>query len=172
MLRHSLVNLASVVALLIALAAGNQASAIGYWNMPGSVCQCAGYGWGAGYHAKFVLGPITAYDCCAHNEVRLPYAPQPPYACYGQYGCGCRYGQPSLLAPSDVPAESPTTTYEPISPTAAEQEPMSAPSMEPEPVELESESSPGADTSAPPPPSPLPRAVAPSRPLFDAPVEP
>ncbi len=168
MLRRSFVYSVSVVAMLAAFTSSEHVEAVGYWNLPGTVCQCTGYGNGAGYHAKFVLGPITAHDTFAHNEVRLPYAPQPPYPCYCQYGCGCGFGQQSVLPPNAMPAASPIPAYE--EPVPMEVEPSAAPALEPEPVDMEPESSSGADTSAPPPP-PVLRSGTPARALFDPPVE-
>jgi len=77
-------TLAAAIGLL-AFASGS-ARAIGYYNLPGSFCQCFGYGNGAGHHACLVLGPANSRGFCATNEVRLEYPPQPPY---GYYGCCC-----------------------------------------------------------------------------------
>jgi hypothetical protein len=71
------------------------AHAIGYWNVPGNFCQCWGYGWGAGHHACLTLGPVSHEGLCAHNQVRLPYAPQPPHACYGDPGYNFDFRQPA-----------------------------------------------------------------------------
>ena len=65
------------------LASASAASAIGYYNLPGSFCQCFGYGNGAGYHSCLVLGPSTCEGFCDTHEVRLPCPPQPPYGYYG-----------------------------------------------------------------------------------------
>jgi hypothetical protein len=68
------------IALLAGLSIAAPAGASGYWNVPSSLCQCVGCGWGAGYHAPFVLGPITCANWCSHNEVRVQYPPAPPDA--------------------------------------------------------------------------------------------
>lgn len=99
-MRHSLINrVAQAVVLLLALSAA-PAGAIGYWNVPGNVCQWWGYGWGAGHHACFVLGPVSQDGAFAHREVRLPYAPQPPYG----YCCGGNFyydfREPSQVMPA------------------------------------------------------------------------
>jgi hypothetical protein len=172
MLRRSTGLLAIVLGIVGALAAADSARAVGYWNLPGSGCQCWGVGFGAGYHAKFVLGPITWDECFAHNEVRLPYAPQPPYGCCN-YGYGYAYGEPSLLTPTagpvEVPTLAPTSVPVEVIPTPAEPEPASQPLPEPEPVEITPEEAPAAEESSalpPPPPASVPRAA-----LFDPPVE-
>jgi hypothetical protein len=108
-MRRPLIALAPIAALFAILLVAAPAGAVGYWNLPGSFCQCFGYGWGAGHHASFVLGPITIDDCLAHNEVRLKHPPSPPCACYDycdSYGSFC---QPSMIEP----AASPSTVYAP-----------------------------------------------------------
>jgi len=55
------------------------AAAIGYWNMPGTFCQCFGCGWGAGYHAPLVLGPMSCEGFCGPDVVRLPSSPSAPH---------------------------------------------------------------------------------------------
>src|SRR5688572_21202343 len=78
--------------------------ATGYWNMPSSFCQCMGCGWGAGHHAPLILGPITWNGACAHNEIRLPYSPMPPYGC-GPYGnCGGNFAEPTIVEPAPAPS--------------------------------------------------------------------
>ena len=159
-----------MLASLAVFATASPVSAVGYWNLPGTVCQCSGYGYGPGHHAKFVLGPITHHGCLANNEVRLPYAPQPPYGYYGCYDCGNDFGQSSVLAPSATQATEPMIAPQESLPTPLENEIIS-PSLEPEPVELESEAPPTSEApSELPPPPPL--VNPPARPLFDAPVEP
>jgi hypothetical protein len=96
-------------------------SAAGYWNVPSSFCQCIGYGYGAGYHAPLVLGPITCHGYVNYNEVRLPCPPRPQYC-----GCGFEYGgcaggcNSSLIEPSALPPMSvepaPTELLPPIHP--------------------------------------------------------
>jgi hypothetical protein len=77
----------SVAAGLFAISV-SPASAIGYYNLPGSFCQCFGCGNGAGHHACLVLGPSSCCGCCATNEVRLQCPPQPPYGDYCNGQCG------------------------------------------------------------------------------------
>jgi hypothetical protein len=171
MFRRAFASLAAVIAIFAAVAASEQAFAVGYWNVPGNFCQWHGYGFGAGYHAKLVLGPITCWDCFAHNEVRLPCALQPPYSCYCQSGCNCGYGQPSVLAPSAAPLAMPAMTEETYSPVPVEAEENVPPGLEPDDVQLEPDSSPAERTYAPPPPSPAPQSDTSFRPLFGPPVE-
>jgi len=99
-----------VAVLLATLSAAAPAGAAGYWNLPSTFCQCMGIGWGAGYHAPLVLGPITCDDWCDHKEVRLPHAPALLCGCYG-YGCNdCR---PSRLESAVLAA--PATAPVPVS---------------------------------------------------------
>ena len=171
MRRRTFANLAVIAATLALVSTSERAIAVGYWNVPGNFCQWHGYGFGAGYHAKFVLGPITCHDYFAHNEVRLPYAPQPPYSCYCQNGCGYGYGQPSLVVPSVGPLAAPVPADETSAPVPVEVEQHVLPTLEPDDVEMEPESSPAEDTSAPPPPPPAPQSETSARPLFGPPVE-
>jgi hypothetical protein len=156
MLRRLIKTIALVAALGAVFVAAEAAHAVGYWNVPGSTCQWWGYGCGAGYHAKFVLGPITVHGACAHNEVRLPYAPQPPYGYCGYNGCGCVDGQPSVLEPMVQPG------YYSPAPVHGEQ---SMPALEPEPLELAPEAPPTDESSSVSP------ATAPRNALFGPPVE-
>jgi hypothetical protein len=78
-----------VALTLVAIANSRTAQATGYWNMPGTFCQWCGCGFGGGYHAPLVLGPLT-HECFeGPNEIRIAQAPN-PYACapYGGGGCG------------------------------------------------------------------------------------
>ena len=109
MVRLKLTTLAAV--LLVISAATMPAGATGYWNLPGSFCQCIGVGWGAGYHAPLVLGPIDYHHWCDHNEVRLPYSPA-SHCGYGYGGCGCLDCQPSRLEPNVLPP--PRSTPAPV----------------------------------------------------------
>jgi hypothetical protein len=96
----------SALTIIIVLGSAAVASATGYWNMPGTFCQWSGHGYGGGYHAPLVLGPVT-YECLSTpNDVRLPCAPN-PYACAPYYGngggCGCGGSQPTMMSPSVQP---------------------------------------------------------------------
>jgi hypothetical protein len=155
--------------LLATFAIVSRASAVGYWNIPGNVCQCSGYGWGAGYHAKLVLGPITHHDFLAHNEVRLPFAPQPPYVYYDHCGCDHDYGQQSLIAPGAVPVEAPVepSAIETLPESAAPEEIYLPPALEMSPDESAPERAAPENTPEAAPPT-LPTSW---RPLFDPPVE-
>jgi hypothetical protein len=148
MVRRLLTTVAPVAALVAALFAPAHAYAVGYWNLPGNTCQCWGYGWGAGHHACLMLGPITHDGALAHKEVRLPHAPQPPYACYGCDNYNYDFRQPSQFAPVEYQT-APQVTEPTLNETAPE---MTPPALAPEAL-------------------PLPEAPAPSRPLFEAPIE-
>ena len=55
-------NLMSCLAVAFAVVLGavcsEQTRAAGYWNMPGTFAQRAGHGYGGGYHAPLILGPV------------------------------------------------------------------------------------------------------------------
>lgn len=101
----------AVIAMSVAHALPRFAWAAGYWNVPGTFCQCMGFGCGAGYHAPLVLGPVSWEGWCAHNEIRLPHAPSPscgPYF-WGTYGASYSFESPSRLVPAgytDTPAQA------------------------------------------------------------------
>ncbi|MGD9633324.1 MAG: hypothetical protein AB7G28_09325 [Pirellulales bacterium] len=107
-------GIVTFAAALIAFASARSANAIGYYNVPGSFCQCAGYGNGAGHHACLVLGPLDCHGFCSTHEVRLECPPQPPYAYYncGLYGEGSQgtwiqESVPVQLAPQPQPQPTP-----------------------------------------------------------------
>jgi hypothetical protein len=114
-------RLSIILAALVALSwCAAPARAAGYWNTPSTFCQCMGCGWGAGYHAPLVLGPIKWRGWCAPNEIRLPYPPAPAYGCCGNGGCGS-YGPSRLDAdlvrpPVSAPAPVSTVFASPIEP--------------------------------------------------------
>jgi len=101
MARLKLTTFAAV--LLVISPATMPAGATGYWNLPGSFCQCMGVGWGAGYHAPLILGPITCDRWCDHNEVRLRHSLASTCGCYGYGGCGCHDCRPSRLEADVLP---------------------------------------------------------------------
>ena len=112
MLRRRLIQFGAALCAAAGMLATSvePATAIGYYNLPGSFCQCFGYGKGAGYHSCLVLGPSTCSGCCATNEVRLQYPPQPPYACYGNCQCGLMDGETWLGEPTMLPSPGPQFT--------------------------------------------------------------
>jgi hypothetical protein len=91
-------------ACIVCLAAV-QAQALEYWNVPGNVCQCWGYGNGGGYHACLVLGPPTCKGWLNPHEVRVPCPPGPP--CYDSCGASCGCGEQSMWDQSTVPEAQP-----------------------------------------------------------------
>jgi hypothetical protein len=87
--RHSVPAAIAAVALLGSIAFTPRiASAIGYYNVPGSFYQCFGYGNGAGHQACLVLGPSSCHGFCDTHEVRVECPPQPPYSYYSYGGYG------------------------------------------------------------------------------------
>ena len=105
--RQRLLNcIAATIVVATSAIAIRSVEAIGYWNVPGNVCQCVGYGNGAGHHAPLVLGPIDCRGWCDRNEVRLPYPPRATGACSGiaVYAADCGDFQPTLLERAPAPA--------------------------------------------------------------------
>jgi hypothetical protein len=94
---------ATLIAILLATACARRTQATGYWNLPSTFCQCIGCGYGAGHHAPFILGPITADGWLAANEYRLPHAPSSSYnGCdYGENGW--QFAEPTIMEPSPQP---------------------------------------------------------------------
>lgn len=123
--RIALAGIVTSAAALLALAATRPAAAIGYLNVPGSFCQCMGYGNGAGHHSCLVLGPVSCQGFCSTHEVRIECPPQPPYAYYnsGYYGAGSQgtwiqdsvpvQFAPQQFAPQSAPAAEPLPTPTP-----------------------------------------------------------
>jgi hypothetical protein len=98
------------VATALFAAATAPSHAIGYYNLPGSFCQCFGYGNGAGHHACLVLGPISCQGFCATKEVRLECPPRPAYSCYGCGDCGVPEAGSWLNDPTLAPQPQPAPT--------------------------------------------------------------
>jgi hypothetical protein len=111
---------AILVALPLIAAAAESAPGAGYWNIPGTCCQRLGCGYGAGYHAPLVLGPISCDGWCAPHVQQLPYPPTPVLS--PAPACNCRPGidsshlfQPSVLLPSGtMTAPAPAAHRSPI----------------------------------------------------------
>jgi hypothetical protein len=107
----------STIVLLGTMAAATSVRATGYWNVPSNFCQCMNVGWGAGYHAPLVLGPIRCDGWLRHSEVRVSYPPSAGCSCYANGHCGCNCTDASRLesvvTPPHVPA--PVIAPEPVS---------------------------------------------------------
>lgn len=139
--RIALAGFVTALAGLLAIGVARPAAAIGYFNVPGSFCQCMGYGNGAGHHSCLVLGPVSCQGFCSTHEVRVECPPQPPYAYYnnGYYAAGNRGGgsngtwiqesvpvqfAPQQFAPQQF-APQPTPAAEPLpTPTPAAMRPQ------------------------------------------------
>jgi hypothetical protein len=50
----------------------------GYYNLPTSLPQCLGMGFGPGYHAPMLMGPMMKAPTSAQRVERLPAALTPP----------------------------------------------------------------------------------------------
>jgi len=120
MIRYWTIMLAAVATLVVP----NEATAqsLGPKDMPSRVCQCFGYGWGAGYHAPLVHTPGVHPQRVPRN-VWVPAdcgslypAAYEPLGCFGQ---SCYQGQPNLMTPAPTPAIPPTIEPLPAAPTIA-----------------------------------------------------
>jgi hypothetical protein len=165
MRRRSLISCLAVVwAVVFGAVCGERALAAGYWNIPGTFAQRTGHGYGGGYHAPLILGPLQHDGWGLGAPVRLPYAPSP------YYGCGC-YGDCGQMveATSSMEGVVPTSVPAPIpAPSAAA--PVDTRTVEPVPVPA---TTPEVAVQAPQP-APEPageQVVEPVRPLFDPPVQ-
>ena len=96
----------AALSIVFTLAGNGVATATGYWNLPGNMCQWCGCGGSGGYHAPYVLGPHTGGCFAMWNEVRMPYAPN-PYGCAPYCGHGGTQGgemqlnPPMIMSPSE-----------------------------------------------------------------------
>jgi hypothetical protein len=104
---------ACLAAIVFVAASASSAWALGYYNLPGSFCQCFGYGNGAGHHACLVLGPSSCHGFCATNEVRLECPPQPPYRYYAGGECNSMTRGTWLEGPEQIQRPLPQPLPEP-----------------------------------------------------------
>lgn len=100
--------LAVLIVAVAALAISQSALATGWWNLPCTCWQWNGCGYGGGYHAPLVLGPLT-HECFQRpNQYRVDQAPN-PYACapYNGESCGCNGGaEATSMPPSSQPVQT------------------------------------------------------------------
>lgn len=76
------------LALVAVLTAGPAVHGAGYYNMPTSLPQCLGVGFGPGHHAPLVLGPWWKAKITAQRVQRLPAPLAPPVGCeFGAASC-------------------------------------------------------------------------------------
>jgi hypothetical protein len=159
----------SLVVCLIAISAvacgGVEAQATGYFNLPGTHAQWAGHGFGAGYHAPLLLGPMRHDGPLLGNQVRLPYSPVPYYGCVGCGDCGRMIEEPTTMegaVPTTAPAEMPPHTSTAL-PAPASEPVVEAPI--PAPPEV---AAPAVETTATPA---IESPSEPPKPIFPAPVQ-
>lgn len=167
-----------VAAIAAAALGAVQLRAAGYWNVPSNLGQRTGHGFGGGYHAPWVLGPVD-HDCwnCG-KPTRLRCAPTPYYGC-----SSCSDAGRFIEAPSALEGAVPTTPASWPQPVmAAPQEPtVTEPrAVEPAPVTVTEPSLPEPEPIAVPQVQPTPEpkvetTVEPSapstKPLFSPPVQ-
>lgn len=135
-----------LVAAVACGAAG--ARATGYFNLPGTHAQWAGHGFGAGYHAPLLLGPMRHDGPLLGNQVRLPCSPAPCCGFSASNDCGRMI-------------ESPTAMPDVVSTRGPAAAPMANATVAPAPVAEDPTLAPSVESSAEPP-----------RPIFPAPVQP
>jgi hypothetical protein len=162
MRRRSLISCLVVVsAAVFGVVCSQQTWAAGYWNVPGTFAQRAGHGYGGGYHAPLILGPIRCDGWGLGTPTRLPCAPSPYYGCGGYGDCG-RTVEATSSMEGVVPTAMPVPT--PMPSAAA---PFETRTVEPAPA-------PAATSETlvhAPEPTPEPAVIEPVRPLFDPPVQ-
>ncbi len=153
--RNLIVCLVVACAVVSGDACTGQARAAGYWNMPGTHAQRAGHGYGGGYHAPWILGPVRWDGWGLGTPTRLPCAPSPYCDC-----ASCGDGGRMVEAPSSMEGIVPTTAPAPA-PMPAAAAPMDTRTFE--------RFDATASESIALHPAPVVEQV---RPLFDAPVQP
>src|SRR3954469_10941460 len=106
--RNLMICLSVALAVVLSAAFVGPVRSAGYWNMPGTHAQRAGHGYGGGYHAPLILGPVRCDGWGLGAPVRLSGAPS-PYCGYGNCGdCGRM-----VEAPSSIQTVVPTTAPAP-----------------------------------------------------------
>lgn len=154
--------LAVVFVILLAATFTEQVRAAGYWNMPGTHAQRAGHGYGGGYHAPLILGPIQCDGWHLGMPVRLPCAPSPYYGCGSCGDCG-----QMVEATSSMESVVPTTATTPT-PMPTPAEPTETRTVEPVPSATSEVVLQATEPAAEPRVEPV---VQPARPLFGPPVQ-
>ena len=142
-------NFALCVSVAVSLAIGAATTGelnAGCYNVPGTFVQCAGCGYGGGYHAPLYIGPPNLIDCFCPNQVRLLHSPSP----YGPCACCYQPGQ-------EFEGTSKMRGEVPVAPTPAPQRATVPPGVTAAPV---------------PQPASMPRTVPAPLPPPMPPVEP
>lgn len=98
--------------LFVALLVGttSAASAAGYYNMPTSLRQCLGMGFGPGYHAPLLLGPSLKAGTATKPVTRLPMPLAPP-------ATAGFTATPTLFSGAEFPYVPTGMTEQPVSPS-------------------------------------------------------
>jgi hypothetical protein len=161
--RNLVLCLAVVFGVVLEGAYIKEARAAGYWNMPGTHAQRTGHGYGGGYHAPLMLGPVRCDGWGLGNQVRLPYSPTPYYGCGGCGDCGRM-----VEATSSIESVVPTTAPAPV-PMPAAAAPMETRTVDPTPAAASDSAALDAEPVVEPTVEPF---VESERPLFDPPVQP
>mgnify|MGYP007073195355 CR=1 FL=1 len=114
------------------LCASNAAAEIyNLFNTPSTLCQCAGFGVGPGYHAKMIVGPGNNFRTNPHGMTMLPGTPRANYT-----SCWCHASPgPGGTALTGAPVHY----HQHYLPQAPPRQLFSAPPLDvPEPVSTES----------------------------------
>ncbi len=110
-----MVCVAMVASFTIVAARSEMVEAGDYWNMPGTLMQRTGHGFGGGYHAPLMLGPIRCDVGGSSNVMRLPCAPAPYCgcgSCSDCADCGRMIEAPSSME-GVVPTPAPQAVAQP-----------------------------------------------------------
>ncbi len=120
-MRRQVLSLYLAVFCAIAWSASGSklAQGAGYWNVPSNFGQRTGHGFGGGYHAPWILGPIQHDGCYWGKPTRLPYAPTPYYGCTSCDGGG-RFVESPTAMEGAVPT-TPASWSQPTVPASVEE---------------------------------------------------
>jgi hypothetical protein len=163
MRRRSLISYLTIVsAVVFGAVCVERTPAAGYWNVPGTFAQRAGHGYGGGYHAPLILGPVRCDGWGLGTPTRLPCAPSPYYGCASYGDCG-RTAEATSSMEGVVPTTALAPTPMPSAAAPVETRPVgSIPAAPPEVV---------GRTHEPAPEQAVEQVVEPARPLFDPPIQ-
>lgn len=153
MSRRWIVLTAANAAMLVAT--GGRCEAAGWWNMPTSLRQCLGYGFGPGYHAPMLMTPPCNSNVAAQGVIYRVHAPKPgpcsggfcgemtALGGYGHFDAPAHLPGPTYYqaAPSEPTLAPPPSIVTPVAPTRPPGMPVTEPpspsdARQPEPLPL------------------------------------
>src|SRR3954451_15675032 len=90
-------NLAFAATVIVVFYWGAVTQAVGYFNLPGTLLQYSGHGFGGGYHAPLILGPVQFAVWHLPNQRHVACAPAPICGCSTYGDCGGPLEAPSSI---------------------------------------------------------------------------